>query len=133
MIHDLPALSGSDACDAPCGELPRVTRARERLLDRGPLLDLAAMFKVLGDPVRVQLIHLLAEDELCVCDLSALLGAGQSAVSNHLRMLRAAKLVQTRRQGKLIFYRLDSQCLARLLAVGLAHVGSAAVAGRTPV
>jgi DNA-binding transcriptional ArsR family regulator len=92
------------------------------MLERGPLQDLAALFKVLSDPMRVQLINLLAEDELCVCDMAELLGAGQSAVSNHLRVLRAAKLVQTRREGKLIHYSLDSQCLAKLLAVGVAHV-----------
>jgi DNA-binding transcriptional ArsR family regulator len=94
------------------------------MLDRGSLHDLAALFKVLSDPMRLQLINLLAEDELCVCDLSELLGAGQSAVSNHLRVLRAAKLVQTRREGKLIFYSLDSQCLVKLLAVGVAQISS---------
>lgn len=105
------------ACAAPCAELPRVAEARTRLWDADALQERAALFRVLGDPLRLQVLELLSAQALCVCDLTELLQASQSAVSNHLRILRAAKLVRTRREGKLIFYTLDSPELAALLAI----------------
>jgi len=68
---------------------------------------LAETFKALGDPVRLRLFQLLAgQDELCVCHLTEALNLPQSTVSRHLGVLRHAGLVQTRREGKWMHYRL---------------------------
>jgi len=84
--------------------------------------DLAEAFKVLSDPTRIKIIHALSKAELCVCDLSALLGMHDSAVSHHLRLLRALKLVKYRKDGRMAYYSLDDEHIERLFQQGLEHV-----------
>ena len=86
------------------------------------LQDLAALFKALGDPTRVRILAALALRELCVCDLCAILDMSQSAVSHQLRLLRTARLVRFRRDGKNVFYSLDDEHVLALFAQGLEHV-----------
>lgn len=117
---DLP-LEPRVECDEPCEYLPRLAKARRSLLPAKALTDTSALFRVLGDPMRLQIIHLLNDNELCVCDLTELLEAGQSTVSNHLRVLRAHRLVSTRKQGKLVFYTLAAPELARYVAPAIAQ------------
>jgi DNA-binding transcriptional ArsR family regulator len=76
----------------------------------------------LSDPTRVRIISLLADGELCVCDLSAALDMSQSAVSHQLRALRDLRLVRWRRQGRQIFYTLDDDHVSDLFRRGLDHV-----------
>jgi len=80
----------------------------------------AQVFKALGDPVRLRLFHLLSrKEELCVCHLTEALGLPQSTVSRHLGVLRNAGLVETRREGKWMHYRLadgKAEYLAELVA-----------------
>ena len=73
------------------------------------------------DQVRDQM-GALAQRELCVGDLAAAVGASPSAVSHHLRQLRQMRLVRHRRDGKLTYYALDDEHVARLFALGLEHV-----------
>lgn len=90
--------------------------------DEAQLQELASLFKTLGDTTRVRILACLAAGELCVCDLSAVLSMGQSAVSHQLRLLRAAKLVRSRREGKNVFYALDDEHVLALFDQGLEHV-----------
>ena len=84
---------------------------------------LADLFKSLSDPTRVRLMSALAQTpELCVSDLSTLLGMGQSAVSHQLAYLREMSLVRMRRAGRHIFYALDDDHIQRLFEQGLDHV-----------
>ena len=83
---------------------------------------LAETFRVLGDPTRIRLIAAMAVAERCVGDLSALVGMSESAVSHQLRMLRAARLVRTRRAGRQVFYTLDDAHILTLFQQGLSHV-----------
>ncbi|MGE1062281.1 metalloregulator ArsR/SmtB family transcription factor [Megasphaera paucivorans] len=83
---------------------------------------LAAIFKVLGDPTRLRILHALMEGEMCVCEIAEQIRMGQSAVSHQLRILRDARLVQFRRDGKVIWYSLADNHVFTLLAVGLEHV-----------
>ncbi|NLY39070.1 MAG: helix-turn-helix transcriptional regulator [Firmicutes bacterium] len=112
-----------DVCDYQAINPEAVRRAREALLD--PLLAerLADTFKVLGDRTRVNLLSVLADRELCVCDLAAALGMSSSAVSHQLRVLRDARLVKSRRDGKMVYYSLDDQHVVALFEQGLEHVG----------
>ncbi|WP_296627655.1 metalloregulator ArsR/SmtB family transcription factor [uncultured Negativibacillus sp.] len=82
----------------------------------------AELFKVFGDPTRLKLLAALLGQEMCVCDLSDLLGISQSAVSHQLRLLRASRLVKNRREGKSVFYSLDDDHVATILAQGMEHV-----------
>lgn len=82
----------------------------------------AELFKVFGDPTRLKLLAALLGQEMCVCDLSDLLGISQSAVSHQLRLLRTSRLVKNRREGKSIFYSLDDDHVATILAQGMEHI-----------
>lgn len=83
---------------------------------------LADVFKVLGDPTRLRILRVLMNQEVCVRDIADKLGMGQSAVSHQLRILRDARLVQFRRDGKTVYYSLADAHVFTLLDVGLEHV-----------
>ena len=82
---------------------------------------LADVFKVLGDPTRLRILRVLMNQEVCVRDIADELGMGQSAVSHQLRILRDARLVQFRRDGKTVYYSLADAHVFTLLDVGLEH------------
>ena len=100
----------------------RVQAALPNLVDDTTATRLAETFKALSDPTRVRIVSLLAQAELCVCDLAAVLGVSQSAVSHQLRTLRDLRLVRWRRDGRQIFYTLDDEHVADLFQRGLEHV-----------
>jgi DNA-binding transcriptional ArsR family regulator len=100
----------------------RVQEVLPHLLGDVTAVRLAETFKALSDPTRVRIVSLLAEAELCVCDLAAALGMSQSAVSHQLRTLRDLRLVHWRREGRKIFYALDDEHVADLYRRGLEHV-----------
>ena len=83
---------------------------------------LADTFRVLGDPTRIRLIAAMALTERCVGDLATTVGMSESAVSHQLRILRAARLVRTRRSGRQVFYTLDDGHILALFQQGLSHV-----------
>lgn len=72
--------------------------------------DFVRLMKALSDPNRVKIIAMLGERELCVCELTALLGVAQPTVSQHLRILEDAGLVSFRKEGNWIIYRLNAEC-----------------------
>jgi ArsR family transcriptional regulator, lead/cadmium/zinc/bismuth-responsive transcriptional repressor len=86
-------------------------------------VELAALFGALADPTRAHIVHLLLQGELCTGDIAPLLGVTDSAVSQHLRVLRALRLVRSRRAGKFIYHSLDDDHVALLLRIGLTHLG----------
>jgi ArsR family transcriptional regulator len=112
--------------DNPCAETyihdERVQTTIAHLVDDATANHLAETFKALSDPTRVRIVSLLRRDELCVCDLAAALGMSQSAVSHQLRILRDLRLVRWRREGRLVFYKLDDDHVADLFQRGLEHV-----------
>lgn len=111
-----------DACEKPCVHLEKVERVRGVLLDDAHAAGLAEIFSLLGDRTRVRILHALTLGELCVCDISAALGVSSSATSHQLRLLRTAKLVKARKDGKNVFYSLDDGHVHSLIAQGLEHV-----------
>ena len=86
------------------------------------MVDLAATFKVLGDPTRTKIIYALSKKVLCVNEIALLLNISQSAVSHQLRILRNMSLVQCRRDGKIAYYSLEDMHIKFLLKEGLKHV-----------
>ena len=111
-----------DACDATILHLDAVNRVRDSMPDEEALLDLADLFKVFGDSTRVRIISALLHEELCVCDIAALLGMSKSAISHQLRALRQTKLVKNRKEGKVVYYSLDDEHVGAIFAQGLNHV-----------
>lgn len=86
------------------------------------LYDLAELFKMFGDSTRVKILFALIETELCVGDLAQILNLTQSSVSHQLRLLKDAKLVRFRREGKIIFYSLADEHVRTILHMGMDHV-----------
>lgn len=86
------------------------------------LYDLAELFKVFGDSTRIKILYALFEAEMCVCDIAELLGLTQSAISHQLRVLKSAKLVSFRREGKTVYYSLADQHVRSIINQGMEHV-----------
>ncbi|MDR1774209.1 MAG: metalloregulator ArsR/SmtB family transcription factor [Clostridioides sp.] len=86
------------------------------------LYDLAELFKVFGDSTRIRILYALFSNEMCVCDIATLLNMTDSAISHQLRVLKQARLVKFRREGKTVFYSLDDEHISRIFDCGLAHI-----------
>lgn len=99
-----------------------INKAKETLPDEEILYDLAELFKVFGDSTRIKIICALFQDEMCVCDLACLLNMSQSAVSHQLRVLKAARLVKNRRDGKVVYYSLADEHVKRIFDQGFSHI-----------
>ncbi len=94
------AINDVEICEDNCIHMDRLEKVREKLPDVDELYDLAELFKVFGDSTRIRILYVLFQSELCVCDLAEVLGMTQSAVSHQLKILKQAKLVTGRREGK---------------------------------
>ncbi|MER5650589.1 metalloregulator ArsR/SmtB family transcription factor [Streptosporangium sp. NPDC002524] len=110
-----------DGCTARIVDAPRVAAVRERMPAAQDLTDTAEVFGLLADPGRLRLLLALLEGEMCVCDLAAVSGQSESAVSHALRLLRAHRVVSARRAGRMAFYRLEDAHVRMLLDLALAH------------
>jgi len=110
-----------DACQTSCVNQPKVERVLAGLPAAELLHGATDIFKMLADPNRLRLLHALSQEELCVCDLAALVDVSDSAVSHQLRLLRTARLVKYRREGKMVYYQLDDEHVENLLQEGLRH------------
>ena len=88
----------------------------EHMPDEEELYDLAELFKVFGDSTRIRILYVLFEEELCVCDIAEALQMTQPAISHQLRILKQAKLVKNRREGKSVFYSLADGHVRTIIA-----------------
>lgn len=119
-----------ESCDLLCLDLPAAERLRAEGLDAEVAERRAASAAALADPTRLAIADALrrADDELCVCDLSWIVERSDNLVSHHVRRLRSAGLVASRREGKMMMYALTDHGRALLGAVLTAHDGAAVVA-----
>ena len=99
----------------------RVEQARGRLLSDEAYVDLAETFRALADSTRAKIVHALVDEPLCVCDLARVVGVSEPAVSQHLRLLRALRIVRGRRSGKMVYYSLEDEHVRALLGMALGH------------
>lgn len=117
-------VSSLDACDVRMVDPERVEAVRASMPAEEDVTELADVFGLLSDPGRLRLLmSLLEAGELCVCDLAASTGLNESAVSHALRLLRAHRVVQARRAGRMSYYRLADSHVRLLLDLGLQHMG----------
>lgn len=86
------------------------------------LSDVAELFKVLGDKTRTRILHALFQAEMCVCDMASLLGMSQSSISHQLRVLKQAKLVKNRKEGKVVYYSLSDDHVKYIFDQAFQHV-----------
>ena len=112
----------SEVCDCTIIHEDIISAVKAQMPEEETLYDLAELFKVFGDTTRVKILCALFESEMCVCDISALLNMTQSAISHQLRVLKSAKLVKNRKDGKVVYYSLDDEHIKHIFDQGLAHV-----------
>jgi ArsR family transcriptional regulator len=120
-----PRAESGERCREHSVHPETVARGRERLADVETYHAAAETFRALADPTRAKIAYALLREEICTCDLAAIIGQSESVVSQHLRVLKALRLVKSRRAGKLVFHSLDDLHIRVLLSVGLAHVRDA--------
>lgn len=99
-----------------------VSEVLEKLPDDDTIYDLAELFKVFGDSTRTKILSCLEIRDLCVCDIASCLNMTKSAVSHQLRILRSAKLVKTKKNGKEVIYSLDDEHVSKIFECGLSHI-----------
>lgn len=111
-----------DSCNCTIIHEDVVKKVKEVMPKEETLYDLAEFFKVFGDTTRIKIICGLFEAEMCVCDIAALLGMNQSAISHQLRVLKQARLVKYRKEGKSVYYSLDDEHIKHIFDQGLIHI-----------
>lgn len=99
-----------------------VNSVRQRIPAEENLYDLAELFKVFGDTTRIKILCAVSESEMCVCDIACLLNMTQSAISHQLRVLKQARLVKFKKEGKVVYYSLDDDHVKQIFDQGLIHV-----------
>ena len=111
-----------ECCDFIHAHEEIVERVRNQIPGEDTLYDLSELFRIFGDSTRIRILYVLFESEMCVCDIAALLGMTQSAISHQLRALKNARLVKSRREGKTVFYSLADDHVKTIIDQGLEHV-----------
>ena len=121
-VGDELAINDVECCDTfqTHEDLLKVVHAK--MPDEDMLYDMAELFKVFGDSTRIRILYVLFEAEVCVCDLAQALNMTQSAISHQLKILKQAKLVKSRREGKSVFYSLADGHVRTIIAQGLEHI-----------
>ena len=99
-----------------------IARVNADMPDEIMLYDLAELYKVFADSTRIKILYCLFEEEMCVCDIAQLLGMTTSAISHQLRVLKQAKLVKFRREGKTVFYSLSDNHVRTIIGMGMEHI-----------
>lgn len=100
----------------------KIKQVSEYMPDEDELYDLAELFKIFGDSTRIRILYVLFESEVCVCDLAEMLHMNQSAISHQLKILKQAKLVTGRREGKSVIYSLADEHVRTIIDQGREHI-----------
>lgn len=111
-----------DNCNCTIIHEDTINRVKGNIPEDEILYDLADLFKVFGDTTRVKILCALLQEEMCVCDIATLLGMNQSAISHQLRVLKQARLVKPRRDGKVVYYSLQDEHVQCIFDQGLTHI-----------
>ena len=123
MISNMNNIADTVEC-CECNEVHEelLKIVNETMPEETELYDLAELFKVFGDSTRIRILFVLFEAEVCVCDLAKVLNMTQSAISHQLRILKQNKLVNSRREGKSVFYSLADGHVRTIIAQGREHI-----------
>ena len=111
-----------ESCNCTIIHKDVVERVKDSLPEEEILYDLEDLFKAFSDSTRIKILHALFQEELCVCDLAALLDMTQSAISHQLRVLKGNRLVKFRRDGKVIYYSLADDHIKHIFNEGFKHI-----------
>lgn len=115
-------MNEAERCECTEIHADLIEKVTKQMPDEEILYDLAELFKVFGDSTRVRIICALFESELCVCDIAQVLNMTQSAISHQLRVLKQARLVKFRRDGKTVYYSLTDEHIMNIFNQGFEHI-----------
>ncbi len=111
-----------ELCDCRVIHLEQVEKAKHSALADREVEKLTQFFKAAADPTRLKMLWALEQQEMCVCDLAAFIGVSESAVSHQLRLLKQLALVANRREGPVLYYRLNDEHVSQLIQLALNHI-----------
>ncbi len=114
--------NGINVCDCEVIHEDVIKDVKKKMLDEEILMDVSDFFKVLGDSTRSKIMYALDIKEMCVCDLAVLLNMTKSAISHQLKVLRDSKLVDFRKEGKMVFYFLADNHVKDVFEKAIEHV-----------
>ena len=100
----------------------QIIKVKKYLENEDTVIEVAELFKVFSDSTRVKILSALFQQELCVCCIAEITQSTLSAISHQLRILRQAKLVKSRKQGKEVFYSLADNHVYEILNMAIQHV-----------
>ena len=109
-------------CDLICTHEDVVKKVLGHMPGEDTLYDLTELFRIFGDSTRIRILYVLFEAEMCVCDIAEVLNMTQSAISHQLRLLKQAKLVKNRREGKTVYYSLADDHVRTIIDQGMEHI-----------
>lgn len=112
----------AECCEVVCVHDDAINKVSKKMPPQERVKELADFYKVFADATRVRILCVLLESELCVCDLAEVLGMTQSAISHQLRVLKQAKLVKNRRDGKTVYYSLADGHIQTIISQGMEHI-----------
>ena len=111
-----------DICEVSVIHDDILKRVRDKMPPEEPVYEVSELFKVFGDLTRARILCALNIEEMCVCDLAALLNMTHSAVSHQLRLLKVSRIVKSRKEGRVVYYSLDDTHIAKIFAMAFEHV-----------
>ncbi|MCI8285176.1 MAG: winged helix-turn-helix transcriptional regulator [Firmicutes bacterium] len=109
-------------CECHDVHMDVINMVGEQMLDKDTFAEMVELFKAFSDNTRLRILFALSESELCVCDISELLGMSQSAISHQLRVLKSTDLVKFEKRGKQVYYSLDDDHVRRIFKQAFEHV-----------
>ena len=111
-----------ETCEIIKTDKVKIDEIKKNLISDEKIEDAADILSAMGDPGRFGILSLLLEEELCVCEIGEIIGKSQSATSHQLRVLRNARIVKKRKEGKMVYYSLKDEHIKTILKVCLAHI-----------
>jgi len=115
-------MSKEDVCEVKIINKDKVDQVKKEMINETTYQNIADTFKATSDKTRLKILYALSKEELCVCDLSAVVDMSISLVSHQLRLLRDKKLVKYRKEGKSVYYSLDDDHVVQLIKMAYDHV-----------
>lgn len=109
-------------CAENCPHHNKIKEVQKNNLNEEQIIEMADVFKLFSDSTRLRIICAILNNELCVCDLCELLNLTQSNVSHQLKLLRSAKLVKYRKEGKQVYYSLQDNHVEAIIRMALDHI-----------
>jgi ArsR family transcriptional regulator, lead/cadmium/zinc/bismuth-responsive transcriptional repressor len=111
-----------ESCDCSVIHQDIVNQVKSQMPQEEVLHDLSKLFKVFGDSTRIRILWALDKSEMCVCDIAFLLNMTQSAISHQLIVLKHARLIKNRKEGKIVYYSLDDEHINQIFNQGIIHI-----------